>query len=357
MVRFDRLPNHATYVLHLYRYSIRNVKYRISSIGLQRDILVELRRISKENKSDKPALVIHNLLKQLNEFNESLEQGLISQWSQYLPQPAQTQRSASRQLCVSIEKLSARPPQDPEVSRQMSILSRYVSVRQRKGYLPRNIPKKYMQTLLLPVALHAYGKHKLDRIDAQLQKGIPQAKLAYTMAGRSRIWFVRSSVNKNAQQSKTLGVRIRQARDQHQSELNSVERCHEFHGVWASYEAQWEEYLLQNVGSTPPPLVSLTQFIGAPNRHSSVVQSWMVYLQDACAAIEKKSLSRMLEFQRYRDDVLIEGGVLAHYQRKTEQMYNKRKTRYDTMLQNELTHPFPFASERNMYHVLKRNQF
>lgn len=384
MLHFSSLQAHRKSVLTLYRHVLRNINHNLCSIGFVNAIKNELNTTIRRFKNQKSSWTIYAQLKTLNELNNNIidhnldEVKIIlksrkQRLSRLQMKPKTLRDSQLAILHNIVEQLtpwvtpSENPTNTREYKTQMNILSDYCQKKQKLQLLPTGILKKYKRELLLPIVLYEYGLKQINKISRQLAKGPPPTYLPYTMEGKSKIWFVRSAVNKHKNQSKDLGRIIRETRRQHQSKIDSIDLCHRFHALWAVEEAKWEQMIdtnsncLRNKIAQKDNNITLDKYMKLKDNSqlSPLVNEWLQPLKMVIEKIEQDSRKRSQYFEDFKKNRLIDGGQYDYYKKEAENMYWKRKERFEKMIIERIpsTSPFYRNKENNLITILKDNHF
>ncbi|KAK5959012.1 Rrg1p PWA37_003689 [Arxiozyma heterogenica] len=384
MSHFSSLQAHRKSVLTLYRHVLRNINHNLYSIGFANAIKNELNTTIRRFKNQKSSWTIYAQLKHLNELNNNIIDHNLDEVKTILKSRKQrlsrlqmkpkTLRDSQLAILHNIVKQltpwvtpSENPTNTREYKTQMNILSDYCQKKQKLQLLPTGILKKYKRELLLPIVLYEYGLKQINKISRQLAKGPPPTYLSYTMEGKSKIWFVRSAVNKHKNQSKGLGRIIRETRRRHQSEIDSIDLCHRFHAFWAVEEAKWEQMIdtnsncLHNKTAQKDNNITLDKYmkLKGNSQLSPLVNEWLQPLKMVIEKIEQDSRKRSQYFEDFKKNRLIDGGQYDYYKKEAENMYWKRKERFEKMIIERIpsTSPFYRNKENNLITILKDNHF
>ena len=207
--QFSELKDHHRYVLRLYRYTIRTTHQNINSISYQNELLNKIREKIENNRNNKSSWNVRNLLENLQTINKYIISGKYHQINKLMNKNKKTENLKPIKDVIGTLVPKQPPKQDPKLLKQSNILDKYIKIKTSQGLLPDQISKQMKRKLLLPIALDWHSKLKIDRIQNELDKGIPEVYLNYTRVGPSTIWFVRSPVNKKKSQSKKLSYLIR----------------------------------------------------------------------------------------------------------------------------------------------------
>lgn len=376
MTHFSGIPAHRKAVLTLYRHVLRNTNNQLYSKGFANKIQSEANLRIRRFKNEKSSWTIRTQLEKLHQLNDLIGEHNWDEIKKLIVE-VQTTKSTREKIDddskltnlnhIIKELTPLLTPQDnpintKEYKTEMNILSDYIQKKQAKQLLPYGMLKDYKRKLLLPLAMHDYGLKQVGKITRQLKRGPPPTYLSYTMEGKSKIWFVRSAVNKHKNQSKTLGRLIRETRLQHQSEIDTVDLCHTFYGYWALEEAQWED-MIKNEHAKPAKykVNSLEQFMKLKDYHGipQNVVTWLHPLKDVISTIKQESMSRVAYFEKFKKDKLIEGGQYKYYKDESDKMYWRRKERFQKMIQEQIPHTNPFYQnqENNLISILKIKHF
>lgn len=376
MTHFSGISAHRSAVLTLYRHTLRNTNNYLYSKGFANSIQNEITKRIRRNRKEISSWATRTQLETLSKLNDLV---LKCNWDEVKKLLIESNAGSSVREKVNNDPKIANlnnilnvltplvtPKENPsntkEYKTEMNILSDYCKRKQLKQLLPRGMSKEYKRKLLLPIAMHEHGLKQVGAIARQLKKGPPPAYLSYTMEGKSKIWFVRSAVNKHKNQSKALGRLIRETRFQHQSEIDTVALCHSFHGYWALEEAQWEGMLETQLDEPPRYKInSLEQFLklrdvgGIPQN----VIEWLQPLKDVIKSMQDDSNKRVEYFEKFKKENLIDGGQYDYYQKESDEMYWKRKERFEKMIKEQIpyTNPFYKNKENNLISILKHKRF
>ena len=384
MSHFSSLQAHRKSVLTLYRHVLRNINYNLYSIGFANAIKNEVIKTIHRYKNEKSSWTIYAKLKTLNELNNDI---IDHNWDEIKTiilsrkQKSSTTQSNAKTLKESQLSIlnnivnqmtpwvtsSENPINTKEYKTQMNILSDYCQKKQKLQLLPTGILKRYKRELLLPIVLYEHGLKHINKIGRQLARGPPPTYLSYTMEGKSKIWFVRSAVNKHKNQSKGLGRIIRKTRRQHQFEIDSIDLCHRFHGHWAIEEAKWEQLIdiynqdLSNKTMQKDNNITLDKYMKLKdtNQLSRILNEWLRPLKMVIEKIEQDSRERTKYFEDFKKNRLIDGGQYDYYKKESEKMYLKRKERFEKMITERVpsTNPFYRNKDNNLIAILKDNHF
>lgn len=354
-LKLCQIQAHKSYVLRLYRCTIKNLKTNTNSINLQMDVIKVLRSNFKANKINNNSWKIQGLLKDTEELNRSLlKNDLVNVQSLV----AKYQIKIVHDSIPKDPKPNIKDSQSSGHVTDMNILARYMKIRQDKGYLPLDITKYAKQHLLLPLAKHLRSQHKLERIRSQLAKGPPKVYLTYTMAGPSRIWFVRSALNKGKHQSKKLGRIIRKEKLRYQIGLDTVGQL-KHDARWAILEAQWEEYIVKGT-LNQYDLEKCLQAITHRKQNiynSPVLEKWLLPICDSINIINDEVQKSISHFNDQKEILLKDGGQYDYYLKKSQEVFEKRKQRFDNMMEKEVPYANPFDETQNLDSIMKRYNF
>ncbi|KAG0672718.1 Essential for respiratory growth and required for mitochondrial protein synthesis [Kluyveromyces marxianus] len=394
MVRpFGQLGNHRKHVLDWYRYSLRNIKANIEIEHLKTQVYSTLRRTVRENKNHKSAWYVRGLLQDLNDINtyilnDDLHQ-LLKLRDKYSNEDVITSTTTNTppsgnallgeaitgikvptDSFVLIEReekderkkkkkamtLSSSPSPSSARSDRLSrrVLYSYI----RKHYRPPfSLPQEHLESLIKPLAYHEYYCKKLYLIELRLAQGPPKVSLGYTGAGRARIWFVRSPLNRKKRQSKRLTTLIRLSKLQAQKNLDGARECEKM--LWHGYhEAQWEYMLEKNnqmFPKTAEEVISLVKQGGNLRRLPVNFVNWLQPIIEALQQFERLDIEVQEKFRKQRD-MLVEGGQYQYYHNLNQQLYANRMARFKN-LKKELPVTNPFTKENNLGALLVKWKF
>ncbi|CAB4256589.1 similar to Saccharomyces cerevisiae YDR065W RRG1 Protein of unknown function, required for vacuolar acidification and mitochondrial genome maintenance [Maudiozyma barnettii] len=373
---FSLLRDHRLYVLRLYRYTLRTTRHNINSIIYRNHILDKVKERITNNRLNKSSWAVHNLLEKLESLNCAIQKNDYNQVRRLLTDPKVDPNLKLIKTSINEIKLNAKPPQqDPKLLIQSNILDKYMKIKQSDHLLPAQISKKIKRNLLLPIALDWHSRNKIDRIQKQLDKGIPEVYLSYTKAGPSTIWFVRSPVNKQKAQSRKLSSLISKTKKENQDVLDGIVAC-EKNAQWALSEAIWEEYLanenLPNFNNISELLSRVEKIEKTKQLVSSTVVtnnlqykdgmpvtvlSWLSPISNVITELNKSLYERAASFEKFKKEVLLKDGHVEYYKEKTATMHLKRKKRFENMLKNDIPNAFTFEKDHNLYSILENNKF
>lgn len=370
MKNFIYLAAHRGYVLTLYRHTLRNAAANCSSIHLRSRVRKVVKDVLFKHRFDKSSWSVHRLLEQMVKLNEYMKKGEMKQvWSLLTPYTKQKKpikdSPVTRQLKLLSVKECNNNDQSPTEQREMQILSEYIKRNQRRGRLPHHISNEYKLKLLLPLALHERDVLKLSRIQHQLSKGPPKSTLTFTSAGSGKIWFVRSAVNKAKNQSKGLGVFIRQEKKRAQKRLNGWEACR-INANWALHEAIWEQALEDGTLLKFSPEEYLHILSGSleddktpakrqPEKNCPPkVFEWLNPINEVMASLRKKNSDASLSYRVHREENLLNNGEFDYYQSQNQKVYTNRVKRFENLVRTKLPYVVPFIPGRDLRSILAK---
>lgn len=322
-----------------------------------------------KHRFDKSSWSAHRLLQQLIKLNELLRLGNTDQvWAMLTPYTKQKKPVKASPLTRELEIISASAvssPQSPDEQRQLQVLGDYVKRHQERGRLPRHIPKCYGLKLLLPLALHEKDVLKLNRVQHQLSKGPPRSTLTFTTAGSGRIWFVRSAVNKAKNQSKALGVFIRQEKKQAQKRLNNWETCKE-NAIWALHEALWEQCIEDGTLLAFTPNEYLHNLSGSLEDESTPIKTkkknkcppkiieWLSPINEVMMSLRRENSEAAVSYRKHKEKTILESGQLDYFQHQNEKVYANRVKRFENLVKKRLPYVVPFIPGRDLRTLLAK---
>ncbi|KAG0667091.1 Essential for respiratory growth and required for mitochondrial protein synthesis [Maudiozyma exigua] len=374
--QFSELKDHHRYVLRLYRYTIRTTHFNVSSILYRKQITNKVREKINNNRNNKSSWSVRNLLEQLESLNRYIQSGEYKQAEKLLSESKKSDNLKQiKEAIVKITPKEQPPRQDPNLLRQSNILDKYIKIKRSQGKLPHQITKLMKRKLLLPAALDWHAKLKIARIEAQLEKGVPEVYLNYTRAGPSTIWFVRSPVNKKKAQSKKLSNLIETTRKENQDILDSLDVCKQ-NAEWALSEALWEETLLngnilkfddtENILKRVDKIVNSKELLSAGTVTENLkykdgipisVISWLSPISDTMNKLNNTVQKRARYFDRYKDNVILKDGHIDYYKKKTADMHLRRKARFQKMMEEDVPNRSIFDMNNNLYSILEKYKF
>lgn len=313
------------------------------------------------HRGDQSSWSVRKLLSNLRTLNILLYEGavkdtlkLLSTFKKNSSRPStETSKLLKKINQISLEHIKATR-EAPETIREMFILKRYVSKKQKQNKLPSNISKEYKLKLLLPLALHELSLIKFNRIASKIRK-VPTTSITSTMAGRSRVWFVRSAVNKGKRQSKMLGSLIRYERKMNQKIIDGIHKC-EMDADWALHEAIWENYLESNVILN----YDTGKYLNAIRKNQNVnshIHDWLSPLQKVVGDLNMRSLEKSKTFIDFKEKTLINGGLARYFEKRAMTMHSKRLERFQKMVKTDLPHVIPFVTNQTLSACLAKYHF
>ena len=371
-MHFSAFPEHRAHVLLLYRYTLRTVQDRIHSQSFRKLVRQKIRTTISNNKNNKSSWSVRDKILKLETLSKAINDGDLDCVEKLIAEgnvkPDITQ---VKRMVKDYEKYNTPPRQDPKVLRSCNVVDRYIKIKQSQGLIAPHISKKIKRHLLTPVALDWDANNKIQRIRAQLEKGVPNTYLAYTKAGPNTIWFIRSPLNRHKSQSKKLSHLISTTKKRCQEDLDTIDTCHSI-GRWAIAEGLWEEYIstgrLLQINDTTDLFKKVK--IGADKlKQQNHIQAesvngipftlfhWVEPLSAIISDISKRQDAETKYFDEYKNKKLIEEGQLEFYKEKTAAMHERRKARFDNMMKNEIPHALTFDEGRDLTTILERNKF
>ncbi|SCV03997.1 LAMI_0H12618g1_1 [Lachancea mirantina] len=355
VTHFGELKQHRLYVLHWYRYTLRNTTKYVESEHLK----LRLRTIVKsqlfKHRTDKSSWSAYISLQKLRELNKCLtKRKTIKAWNLLTEV---SEKSQNRRTSMQSVSNVPNAPVRPVLAKESTILNHFIAGKQAKGLLPKVIPQQYKTQLLLPLALHDMALARLHREELKLARGPPKTYLNYTNAGRSRIWFVRSALNKSSRQSKSLGIMIRKEKKWAQGVLDARKRCEE-DCVWAWQEALWEELLDSGrlVQGNPIEYVFENNSNFGKFGPLKNVTDWLNPIRDCVRGLELEAQHHALRFKKFKDDVLGRKSW-QYFQTKSDELYARRLSRYRAMARRDLSKVTPFVARRSLPSILDKYHF
>ncbi|SCU99846.1 LANO_0F03972g1_1 [Lachancea nothofagi CBS 11611] len=361
-LHFSQLPSHRTYVLHWYRYTLRNVPKNVHSVHLQSRIKSITKITLFKHRHDKSSWSVYRLLRDMKTLNGLLLKSKTEKvWKLLTTYSQKTPRSRRK---TSISTVTSEPPiQEPEVVRNAKILHDYILEKKRNYSLPNVVSDEYKSELLMPLALHEHFLAKLHRIEYKLALGPPKVSVNYTAAGKARIWFVRSALNRGVRQSKALGRLIRAEKRNGQKNLDYWDNCRSV-SVWAWHEAAWEH--LMETGTmlkgNPEQFLSTTNknrgrdYGGTGPVDAKAIREWFDPINESLKRLNSQSIDKANYFEGYKHKSVLQS-QRQYFTKKTEVMYLNRRRRYTRMLKEHLPYVTPFFKNQNLPDVMKSYKF
>ncbi|KAM3159824.1 Required for respiratory growth protein 1, mitochondrial [Lachancea thermotolerans] len=359
VLHFSKLARHKTFVLHWYRYTLRNVARQTFSWHLKARVKDITRTTIVKHKSDKSSWSIYILLRDLKALNGFLRnKKTAAAWRLLTLYSKKPLRSGASSPSVALEH--SPPLQDPETVRNSHIIHSYIVERQQKNLLPLEIPAEYKTLLLLPLALHDHALKRLHLIESKLVRGPPKVSVNYTSAGKARIWFLRTAVNKNQRQSKALGQIIRREKRKNQKNIDYWEKCR-VNGIWAWHEAAWEHLMETNTMLTESPAKYFDNERSRKRAASDgtsvkAVAEWLDPVFSSLDMLQAQSAEQAAYFEQYKHNTVLQG-LQQFFARKSDKMYQNRKKRFESLLENDLPFVTPYFSQQNLATVMKSHKF
>lgn len=270
-------------------------------------------------------------------------------------------KKPSRPALTTPKVLLAEPPvQDPDTLRKSKIVHDYIVERQSKNLLPQIIPRDYKYNLIEPLAVHEDALRRLHRIEVKLARGAPKVSINYTAAGKARIWFVRSALNKGKRQSKALGRLIRLEKKKSQLNLNHWESCHE-NSIWAWHEAIWEHYMETGIilsGGPERILNSEPRAVPSAQGPKAIraISEWLEPIRYSLNILREQSARRAKFYEHYKHANILQGAQ-QYFENKTALVYENKKRRFGHMLEKDLPYVTPFFNRQNLPYVMKSHKF
>ncbi|CUS21213.1 LAQU0S02e08614g1_1 [Lachancea quebecensis] len=359
VLHFSCSTRHRTFVLHWYRYTLRNVNRQTFSWHLKARVKDITRITLVKHKSDKSSWSVYTLLRDLRTLNGFLRNKKTAAAWRLLT--LYSKKSPKTQTSPPSTALQQSPPlQDPETVRNNHIIHSYVAERQQKNLLPQEISAEYKTLLLLPLALHYHSLKKLHIIESKLAQGPPKVSVNYTSAGKARIWFLRTAVNKNKRQSKALGQIIRREKRKSQKNLDYWEKCR-VNGIWAWHEAAWEHLMETNTVLTGSPAKYFDaertrKHIASEDTSLKAVAEWLDPVFSSLDMLQAQSAEQAAYFEKYKHNTVLQGQQ-QYFARKSDKMYENRKKRFKSLLEDDLPFVTPYFCKRNLAAVMKSHKF
>lgn len=330
-----------------------------------------VKKVIWKHRYDKSSWSVYSLLKSLNNLNNHLEKGDIAiVWSMLTPFTKQKKSFHGSNLTEAIEevkKTQGGTNLSPKDGKEGQILAKYINRGVESNRLPHHIPEIYKKELLLPMALHEKAILQLSRIQHQLSKGPPPVVLSHTSAGPSRIWFVRSALNKGKRQSKALGVLLRREKRKAQKTLDDLEDCKQ-NAQWALDEAIWEQMVEDGIcldwdlGKSLSSLTSLGQN-GRSNRNAyskhtpTKLKEWLGPVKEAMDLLIARQRERVHYYKEFKDSLLLNGGQFNFLEGESHKMHIRRVERFQALVRKELPYVVPFMRGRDLPSLLNKYKF
>lgn len=373
---FSKLEVHRNYVLTLYRNTLRHIQNVQSGYLKYRTMKLICTEV-KKHKDDKSSWSIYKRITSLQSLYNSLKANdptkantVLTEYRHSIKKP----RSKIKGILKSIESEinTTSHFQDNKRLARLSLLDTYIKRKQSCNRLPKDIPQEYKTRLILPLALHERGLMNLERLKTSLMKGKYHTKLSYTMAGKTRIWFVRSYVNKKRKQSVKLRNLITYEKKKNLITLRRLEELQK-NSYWAMHEAIWERYLddghlhkadlnrymknmqLQDKSTKQVPSVPNTHVSSRAVTKCMRLREWLlplakinVELENSCTATERKYLAN-------KQKLLHRNSSLEYYKIQSQKVYNNHMKKYQKMLKDDLPFANPFIEERSVPEILRKS--
>lgn len=370
---FSKLAAHRSYVLCLYRANLRNIKRFIKPPAFKKKLKATLVGTIKKNKGNLSSWDVYKLLSDMSTLQKLVQGGDTVELSKLAEIPLQENLDSTyhinklKEANELLNSINGQTETSREVLREKTILDRYIKGQQKMNLLPKVFPKRFKDDKLLKIALHENAIQKMNRIHNTLIRGPPKVLLSYTTCGKSKIWFIRSALNKKKNQSKALTSIILRERTQHQKRIDSIKHCHD-NAYWAVHEAQWEDYmntgLLQKVDITKQlKKLSLRQKkvvdknVDPINlKYVSNIDKWLDPIRYSLEYMASRGLQRSLHFKKYKTRLLTNKKHIEFYERKSSEMYENKVKRYKMIL-NALPHVNPFGPGQDLPSILAKNKF
>lgn len=369
MVRpFGEIGSHRKHVLEWYRYSLRNIRANVPTDNLQIELWNTLRQAVRRNRNHKAGWYVRGLLEDLSHLNKYIVGDdiikLVALKNKYTeqiePAPEPLQQANKPISGVVVTENMGDESRREKKKRLAPIpgdgdLYRYL-LRYYKIYGPtKTIPRKHIDELLRPLAIHERYCKILYRIEYRIAKGPPKVSINYTNAGQSRIWFIRSPFNRKARQSKKLTGIIIKARLRAQDNLDRFREC-ESKLFYAFQEAQWEYTLIHKQPCSRKFNDVVTQIkSGKSNDIPAVFIDWIKPILEDMDILNRINANTQRKFTESRDR-LIDGKQYEYYKQLNQRLYKKRLERF-LGLKAELPTTNPFTEEKNLGALLVKWRF
>ncbi|KAH7586886.1 PP-loop family [Nakaseomyces glabratus] len=370
ITHFCELAAHRNYVLALYRHSLRNVS-RINSGFVKHKMKKVITNEARKHKNDKSSWSIYRRLKELKLLSDKLEDDQVNDAYNLLDSFMKSVKKPKNELKGHLMKIRTeietnKNIQDKTRLTRLNLLHRYIAKKQQNQLLTKHIPDEYKEKLLLPLALHEKGILRLAAIRNQFKKGGYHAKLSFTMAGKTRIWFIRSMLNKRKKQSLRLRNLITSEKRRYLEVCKIVESLNE-NANWALYEAIWERYLDDGYlhATSSKGYLKMVEIednsVKLQNQNDSKVvkcqrlQQWLSPIQSSILSLENSLNQRQMKYAKLKTKILEPKGVYDYYQKKTKRVFQNHMKTYKRMVKNELPFVNPFIERLSIGSILKRN--
>lgn len=319
----------------------------MTSESLKSELKVTLTSTLRSNKNHKSAWFVRSLLCDLARLNDVLRLSdnakLLAMINKYKVERSLTEDKKCGELYMS---------DSPTTGSEAALVNSYLAECYKMRRIPRNIPQAHIDSLIKPLARHESYTRVLHSVENKLMKGPPKAYLTYTMGGQSKIWFVRSDVNRKRRQSKELGRLIRYARSVSQKNLD-VYRESEKILDWAWHEANWEHFLAHN-----RPLENSIQTIRKDFRRTGNISNlpsvydWVTPVLKSMQQLNKSNIELQRRFKRDRDHLLA-SKTLDYFGSLSSKIYVSRLKRC-VDLKADLAVTNPFTIENNLGALLRK---
>lgn len=313
-----------------------------------------------KHRYDKSSWNVHFYLQKLRELNLLLVRRDVKAVWDLLTKIAKKKKAPkSSKILGALQELDKAKKAinviAPKCTREMGILNNYIRREQAHNRLPHIIPEEYKMKLLLPMALHARAMIRFDSVRSKLSRGPPKVTISHTATMGSKIWFVRSALNKKKRQSKALGVLIRREKRQSRNRWEALTSCKVAAG-WALQEAIWE-HLIQ-WGSIPAfDLEKYLEPSSLEERKSQsfpVVEEWLAPIQESFLRLKELNRAKVAYFRNYKDDILLKGGQMQYYGHKSEAFHHERLQRFRKMANTDLPYVVPFIPGHDLSSIMAK---
>lgn len=357
-MQFSKSIAHRNSVKCLYRYILRDCNKTISSISFQDAVKDTVRDELKSYARCKNTVTVCSKLQDLEQVHRYVIDGELLKLKRFLVDNTNREEEddggdrvlsdkmdSINSIREQIDRLHEPRQMDPEDSRKISMLSKYLSDYYNSSgakvkHCCEGVPKEVQKQLLLPLAVRAHYTRCMENIKRQLQKGPPTVQISWTGVGKSKICFIRSAINKGKRQSKDLTNIIIQERIRYQKEIDSIQYMTNHSLRWAQYESQWERMLTETIN-------------GERLRRWDHLE-WTNIYREIIGQIESRQKERAEKFKLKRDELIKE---VPKYQERVDKMYQKRCARFQE-LQDTLQKRYhsPYYIE-NLEYQLRRFKF
>ncbi|KAH3901828.1 Rrg1p SCDLUD_001611 [Saccharomycodes ludwigii] len=353
--------------IHIYRTFIRDIKLYIFSNSLQNElkkvIKVKIRNIIKQKKGNKIFTELHNL--QSNIRSRKLDELKSYLYLQTTKSIGENRFNLSKDLTANININNSK------FILQNQIYNEYLKDQRRKLLIPPVSSNEILtKKLLWPLAMHEHYLTKLQNIERKIRNP-PKTYLRYTSTHFGKIWFVMSPLNKKKRQSPKLTNFIVNVKKNGQKWIDEWDYLISDVNKWTVMEAYWESMLGNYEHDTKLHtyqwfVKESSKILGAKEHemswknpeyktHDEILNDWMTPILANFMHLNKKYESYRNMLINYKENNV--ATEFNYFQEETMKMYEKRKKKFDEMLETALPLVNPYSKERNLESVLKNYLF